>query len=85
MEIKMELAVPIIEAARRAGVGRSSIYEAVNRGDLKLRKNGRRSLILVDDLRAWVLALPEATRFKTAAKGKLQNDELKNLPGLIQP
>lgn len=63
----MELAVPIIEAARRAGVGRSSIYEAVNRGELKLRKNGRRSLVLVDDLKAWVLALPEATHFKTAA------------------
>ena len=61
----MEFAVPIIEAARRAGVGRSSIYEAVNRGELRLKKSGRRSLILVDDLKAWVNSLPDATTLKT--------------------
>lgn len=63
----MEFAISIIEAARRAGVGRSSIYEAINRGEIPLRKNGRRSLILVDDLRAWVSALPEAKRTRDAA------------------
>jgi excisionase family DNA binding protein len=56
----MEIAISIIEAARRAGVGRSSVYEAIGRGDLKIRKNGRRSLVLVDDLKAWVSAMPEA-------------------------
>lgn len=56
----MELAVTIIEAARRSGVGRSSIYQAVNRGELKLKKSGRRSLILVEDLKVWVNALPDA-------------------------
>ena len=55
----MELAISIIEAAKRAGVGRSSIYEAIKRGDLKIRKNGRRSLVLVHDLKEWVSALPE--------------------------
>jgi excisionase family DNA binding protein len=48
----MELAVHIVEAAKRAGVGRSTIYEAINRGELRLKKSGRRSLILVDDLKA---------------------------------
>ena len=62
----MEFAVSIIEAARRAGVGRSSIYEAVNRGELRLKKSGRRSLILVDDLKAWVNGLPDASTPKTA-------------------
>ena len=56
----MELAISIIEAAKRSGVGRSSIYEAIGRGDLKIRKHGRRSLVLVDDLKAWVSAMPEA-------------------------
>ena len=56
----MELAVSIIEAAKRAGISRSSIYEAIGRGEIPLRKNGRRSLILIDDLKAWVSALPEA-------------------------
>ena len=62
----MELAIPIIEAARRTGIGRSSIYEAVNRGELRLKKSGRRSLILVDDLKAWVNALPDAPTLKAA-------------------
>ena len=63
----MELAISIVEAARRSGVGRSSIYEAIGRGDLKIRKHGRRSLVLVDDLKAWVSAMPEAKSSKTAA------------------
>lgn len=63
----MELAVPILEAARRAGVGRSSLYEAINRGDLPLRKAGRRSLIRVDDLKAWIDALPIARPHKLAS------------------
>ena len=62
----MELAIPIIEAARRAGVGRSSIYEAINRGEIRLKKSGRRSLILVDDLKAWVNGLPDASIPKAA-------------------
>ncbi|HEY7747535.1 MAG TPA: excisionase family DNA-binding protein [Aestuariivirgaceae bacterium] len=55
----MEIAISIVEAARRAGVGRSSIYEAIWRGELPIRKCGRRSLILIDDLKAWVSALPQ--------------------------
>jgi excisionase family DNA binding protein len=63
----MELAVPIDEAARRVGVGRTSIYEAINRGELPLRKVGRRSLILVSDLHAWVHSWPTAVPSKLAA------------------
>ncbi len=63
----MELAIPINEAARRAGVGRSSLYEAINRGELPLRKSGRRSLIRIDDLKAWIDALPTANPHKLAA------------------
>lgn len=63
----MELAVPIDEAARRAGIGRSSLYEAINRGELPLRKSGRRSIIRIEDLKAWIDALPIATPQKLAA------------------
>lgn len=60
----MEIAITVPEAARRAGVGRSSLYEAINRGELPMRKAGRRSLILVDDLKAWIKALPTAASKK---------------------
>ena len=56
----MELAITIVEAARRSGLSRSSIYQAIGRGELRLKKSGRRSLILTDDLKAWVAALPDA-------------------------
>jgi excisionase family DNA binding protein len=54
----MELAISIVEAAKRSGVGRSSIYEAIGRGEIPLRKSGRRSLIRVDDLKAWIDSWP---------------------------
>ena len=63
----MELAISILEAAKRAGVSRSSIYQAIDRGELKLKKHGRRSLILVDDLKAFISALPEAKPSKLIA------------------
>jgi excisionase family DNA binding protein len=62
----MELALSVNEAARRAGVGRSSLYEAIHRGELPLRKIGRRSLIRVADLSAWIDGLPVATSHNIA-------------------
>jgi excisionase family DNA binding protein len=46
-------------AAKRSGVGRSTLYEAVKAGKLRSRKCGKRSLILVNDLEAWLHSLPE--------------------------
>ena len=48
------LAVPIPEAARLGGVGRSTIYSEVKRGNLRIRKVGRRTIVAMDDLRAWL-------------------------------
>jgi excisionase family DNA binding protein len=62
------LAVGIMEAARLAGVGRSTIYQSISAGDLAARKAGRRTLILRDDLEAWlnsfprIKSMPESTR-----------------------
>jgi excisionase family DNA binding protein len=48
------LAVPIPEAARLGGVGRSTIYAEISKGNLKIRKVGRRTIIAMDDLRDWL-------------------------------
>lgn len=48
------LAVPIPEAARLGGVGRSTIYAEIAKGNLKFRKVGRRTIIAMDDLREWL-------------------------------
>ncbi len=54
------LAVGIMDAARLAGVGRSTIYQSIKEGGLKARKAGRRTLILKDDLQAWLNSFPPA-------------------------
>lgn len=48
------LAVAPDEAARLAGVGRTTLYAALARGDLPSIKIGTRRLILVESIRDWL-------------------------------
>ncbi len=48
------LAVGPEEAARASGTTRSAIYEAIARGDLESFKAGKRRLILIKALEAWL-------------------------------
>lgn len=53
-----KLAFTIHEACQ-AGLGsRTEIYRAVQRGDLKVIKRGRRSIILADEARRYLASLP---------------------------
>ena len=52
------LAFTILQTITTAGVRKTSLYAAIKRGDLRARKSGRRTLILRDDLRAWLERLP---------------------------
>jgi excisionase family DNA binding protein len=53
-------ALSIAEACAAIGIGRTKIYEAIGQGSLKARKLGKRTIILKDDLRAFLAALPVA-------------------------
>ena len=53
------IAVTIPDAVKASGMSRSSIYEALKRGDLSARKAGRRTLINFSDLQAYLASLPE--------------------------
>jgi excisionase family DNA binding protein len=52
------IAVSISDAVQLSGIGRSSIYSAISRGELPTKKAGRRTLILMDELRRWLTSLP---------------------------
>jgi excisionase family DNA binding protein len=52
----------IAEACAVAGIGRTKLYEAIADGRLQARKLGKRTLILRDDLRQFLAALPPAHR-----------------------
>jgi len=61
-----QLAYTIQEAVKAAAVSRTELYRSVQRGELILRKRGKRSLILADDLRRWVESLPAYAPTKAA-------------------
>ena len=56
-----------IDQASAAGAGsRTKIYDAINAGALKARKRGKRTIILADDLIAYLEALPDFPNQATA-------------------
>lgn len=52
------IAVTIPDAVKASGMSRTSIYEALKRGDLSARKAGRRTLISFADLETYLARLP---------------------------
>lgn len=52
-------AYTVAEFCAAHGVGKSLVFEEIAAGKLRTKKAGRRTLIRVDDARAWLDALPE--------------------------
>lgn len=57
--MKTPIAVTVPDAVKLSDLSRTSIYEALKRGDLSARKAGRRTLISFADLEAYLARLPE--------------------------
>ncbi len=67
--LKDRFALSPSDAAALSGIGLSSIKNATYSGALVARKHGRNTIILPDDLKAWLAALPimaENTRSEDA-------------------
>lgn len=54
LSVSPPLSVSVEEAARIVGYSRSGIYEVIAKGELKAFKLGKRRLILVAELKAWI-------------------------------
>jgi excisionase family DNA binding protein len=67
-EFSLKKAVPLSErfslspdeVSALTGIGMTRIREAIHNGSLVAHKHGTRLLILPDDVRAWLKALPKA-------------------------
>lgn len=58
VQLKDRLALSPADAAAITGIGLSSIKNATYSGALVARKLGKNTIILPDDLKAWLAALP---------------------------
>lgn len=54
------------EFAKRVGVGRTTVFAEIKDGRLVARKVGNRTLIVVDDAKAWLSKLPRAHKTNAA-------------------
>ncbi|MBV8831065.1 MAG: helix-turn-helix domain-containing protein [Acidobacteriaceae bacterium] len=54
------IAVSVEGGAELLGVGRSTVYDLIRKGEIKARKLRGRTLLLIDDLAAFARALPVA-------------------------
>lgn len=53
-----KIALTIPEAVKFSGIGRSTLYKLFNSGKLTPRKSGKRTLVIADELEAYVRNLP---------------------------
>lgn len=57
-DMKPLLTMSIEETRAATGLGRTKLYQLINNGELKARKIGKRTVILKDDLEAFLKNLP---------------------------
>jgi excisionase family DNA binding protein len=69
------LAHSVSEACSIAGLGRTSLYEAIRTGALRAVKRGRRTLILHEDLLRWVQSLPPVVVTAIHQSNDARNDQ----------
>jgi excisionase family DNA binding protein len=59
-----KLAISVSEACSLSNIGRTAFYAAVKRGAIRVRKNGRRTLVLRAELQSFLESLPTITTHK---------------------
>lgn len=63
--VDTHLTVTISQAAHMLSLSRAALYKAIQRGDIRAIKSGRRTLLEVAELQRFIAALPA---YKTASR-----------------
>jgi len=53
-----QIALKISEVCAVSRIGRTKVYDAINRGELLAKKHGKSTLVLHNDMVEWLNALP---------------------------
>ena len=68
-----QLLLTIPQCCRLAAIGRTKFYELVARGEIPIRKIGKKSLVAAADLKCWAEQLPPiAVKLKPTHRTDLQ-------------
>jgi excisionase family DNA binding protein len=62
------IALKISEVCSASRIGRTRVYEAIKRGELPARKNGKSTLVLYADVVEWLNRLPAISPRTTRKK-----------------
>jgi excisionase family DNA binding protein len=57
----MSAAISIPDCCKKYTISRSTLYDIIRRGEIPVRKVGRRSIISVEDAEKWFESLPVGT------------------------
>ena len=85
MPMNPPLAYSIAQACEIANISRTSVYDAIKSRKLIARKNGRRTVILAEDLRLWLQDLPARTPQATSKPQSIADIRLPESPSLGSP
>jgi excisionase family DNA binding protein len=70
-----QLLLTIPQCCRLAAIGRTKFYELVARGEIPIRKIGKKSLVAAADLKCWAEQLPAiAVKLKPANRADSQTN-----------
>ena len=67
-EMQNPIALRISEVCAASRIGRTKVYEAIKRGELRAKKNGKSTLVLYTDMVEWLNGLPSISPKATRAK-----------------
>lgn len=70
MEAAAKYTHSIDEFAKLAGLSRVTVYNEIRSGKLKARKIGRRTVVLADDAKAYLNALPAFVAYRQPSAPK---------------